>query len=73
MTNQITIQAENLTVDLILWRRFGVRGRELMEETFRINPAIARSGVFLALGTVLTIPDLPPASATTATAVSLFD
>jgi phage tail protein X len=73
MTSKVTIKADTITVDLLLWRRFGVRGRELTAETFAINPGLANAGAYIPAGTVVTLPDLPVASAITATSISLFD
>ncbi len=47
-----------LTVELVLHRKYGVRGRELMSETLQTNPGLAGAGPVLPLGISFTIPDL---------------
>lgn len=59
MAETVTVKGEGITVDLLLWRRYGVRGRGLVEATLDRNPGIAELGLFLPLGTVVTLPDLP--------------
>lgn len=59
MAETVTVKGEGITVDLLLWRRYGVRGRRLVEETLARNPGLAQLGQFLPLGTVVILPDLP--------------
>lgn len=73
MAERITIEGEGITLDLLLWRKFGVRGRELVEETLDLNPGLSGLGPVLPLGTVVTIPDLATATGPTASFVSLFE
>lgn len=68
----ITVKAEGTTLDLLLWRRYGVRGQGLLEETYALNPGLAARGPELPLGTVVTLPALPVAAATAAPVVTLF-
>jgi len=72
MPEQFTVMGEGLTVELILHRMYGVRGRSLVEETLRSNPGLAALGPFLPLGTTFTPPDLPPPTAVTRPRKSLF-
>lgn len=73
MAETITIRGEGISLDLLLWRRYGVRGQGLVEETLVLNPGLAALGPILPLGTVVTVPDLPPsASAPAVKVVSLF-
>lgn len=73
MAETITIRGEGISLDLLLWRRYGVRGQGLVEEALVLNPGLAALGPVLPLGTVVTIPDLPPAaSAPAVKVVSLF-
>lgn len=73
MTETITIRGENIPLDLLLWRRYGVRGRSLVERTLDLNPGLAALGPILPLGTVVIIPDLPPVATSPAVkVVSLF-
>ena len=61
MTETVTIRGEGITLDLLLWRRYGVRGQGLVEEALELNPGLAGLGAVLPLGTAVTLPDLPPA------------
>lgn len=73
MTETITIRGEGISLDLLLWRRYGVRGQALVEQTLDLNPGLAALGTILPLGAIVTIPDLPPpASAPAVKVVSLF-
>ncbi|WP_198475204.1 tail protein X [Aquamicrobium zhengzhouense] len=59
MAEMVTIRGENITLDLLLWRRHGVRGQGLVEETLALNPNLASLGPIIPLGTVVRLPDLP--------------
>lgn len=72
MATSITVSGEGLTLDTLLWRRYGQRGRTLVAETLAANPGLAALGPILPPGTTITIPDLPPASATMVKVVTLF-
>ena len=73
MTESVTIRSEGITLDLLLWRRHGVRGRELLSAVFDANPGLAGKGAFLPLGTVISLPDLPARTSAARRVVSLFD
>lgn len=68
----ITIRGEGITLDLLLWRKYGVRGRELVETTLALNPGFAALGAFLPLLTQVTVPPLPAQSRTPVALVTLF-
>lgn len=69
----IIVRGEGITLDLILWRRHGVRGQALVADTLSINPGLAALGPFIPLGASVIIPDLPPQPAPAAAkVVSLF-
>lgn len=72
MNEIITIKGEGISLDLLLWRKFGVRGRELVEVTLSLNPGLAALGPFLPLGTVVVVPPLPAVSTTPVKLVTLF-
>lgn len=73
MAEFVTIRGEGITLDLLLWRRHGVRGRELVSAAFDANPGLAAKGAFLPLGTVISLPDLPARTSSVRKVVSLFD
>lgn len=78
MATTIKVAGTGITVELLLWRHGKRRGATSarLTETLNLNPGLAALGPFLPLGTVVVLPDLPPASQrsmTRAPAVSLFD
>ncbi|KAB0571282.1 tail protein X [Brucella pituitosa] len=56
----ITVKGEGITLDLLLWRAYGVRGRILVEEALALNTDLAALGAIIPLGTLVQLPDLPP-------------
>ena len=50
MAETITVKGDNIALDLLLWRRFGVRGQQLVEETYQLNPGLADLGLILPPG-----------------------
>lgn len=77
MPTTIKVAGEGITLELLLWRHGKRRGQtsERLTQTLEMNPGLAVLGPILPLGTVVTIPDLPPVSERRAAApvVSLFD
>ncbi|HEV7251438.1 MAG TPA: tail protein X [Shinella sp.] len=75
MAETITVRGEGITVDLLLWRKYGVRSRSVVEATFALNPGLAALGPILPLGTLVTLADLPAAATKVdeRLAISLFD
>ena len=72
MPETITVRGENITLDLLLWRKYGVRGRSLLERTYDLNQDLALLGTVLPLGTMVTLPDLAAETAEARQVVSLF-
>ncbi len=73
MPETIVVRGEAVTLDLLLWRRHGVRGQALVEEALDLNPGLAALGPVLPLGTPVILPDLPTLPATPPVrVVSLF-
>ncbi|WP_127076133.1 tail protein X [Rhodomicrobium lacus] len=73
MTETVTIRGEGITLDLLLWRKYGRTRPNLVEAALLLNPGLAALGAELPLGTVVTLPDEPEATTTTETAISLWD
>lgn len=70
----ITVKGEGITLDLLLWRAYGVRGRILVEEALALNTDLAALGAIIPLGTQVQLPDLPPEEAgQSREVVSLFE
>lgn len=55
----VTVKGEGITLDLLLWRAYGVRGRILLEDTLALNVDVARLGTIIPMGTKVLLPDLP--------------
>ena len=73
MANEIVVvKGDGISVDLLLWRRYGRAGTSLVEQTLAMNPGIARLGPLLPLGTRVELPPLPERVAVPVRAVSLF-
>jgi phage tail protein X len=72
MADPVTIRGEGITLDLLLWRIYGVRGRSLLAQTLAANPGLASLGPEIPLNTVVQIPDLPSQTTPTVERVSLF-
>ena len=72
MNEIITIRGEGISLDLLLWRKYGVRGRELVETALTLNPGLAALGSILPMGTAVIIPPLPAESRTPVKLVTLF-
>ncbi|GAA5665137.1 hypothetical protein Brsp07_03640 [Brucella sp. NBRC 14130] len=69
----VTIKGEGITLDLLLWRTYGVRGRGLLERALSLNVGMARLGTVIPMGTEIILPDLPPVNVgQTREVVSLF-
>jgi len=74
MPERVTIQGERITMDLLLWRRYGVRGQGLLNQAYDLNPNLADRGPILPLGKQVLLPDMPPETAGSTKAVpSLFE
>jgi phage tail protein X len=58
----VQVRRDGVTVDLIVWERFG-RTAELVEETLALNPGLAAAGPVLPLLTRVRLPSPPPARA----------
>jgi phage tail protein X len=70
MPQTITIAGDNLTLDLVLWRQYGVRGQSLVEETMERNPALVDA--VLPIGAEVVLPDLPEETPARRDVVTLF-
>jgi phage tail protein X len=53
---RITVMGEDLTVSLIVWRRFKRPMPGLVEQTFDYNQGLADLGHYLPLGTTFLLP-----------------
>lgn len=61
MPASVTVTGDDVMVDLLLYRRYGRPGQALLEATLELNPGIAELGPVLPIGTVVLLPDAPPA------------
>ena len=51
----LTVPQEQMTLDLLLWRRFKQETPGLVEKVYELNPGIASLGMFLPVGTKVTV------------------
>jgi phage tail protein X len=56
LLERVTVLGEDLTVSLIVWRRFHRPMPGLVERTLDINPGLADLGHYLPLGTEFYLP-----------------
>ena len=63
-TERIVVNADGITLPLLIWRRFRRPMPGLVEKALDINPGLAAQGPFIVPGTavLLPIPDIPEAS-----------
>lgn len=78
MPTTVKVIRSGTTAELLLWKHGGPRGATSVRltEMLEMNRGLAALGPVLPLGTLVTIPDLPPRSEIarqTAPIVSLFD
>ncbi|WP_420415137.1 tail protein X [Roseibium sp.] len=59
MPEEVTITGDNVTADLLLWRKYGITGQKLVREFFELNRGLSAFGVYLPLGRAVLIPDMP--------------
>jgi phage tail protein X len=69
----IIVQRTRTTVDLLLWRRFGIAGARLVEATLQLNPGLAGLGPVLPIGTKVVLPDAPSAAQAGSPTLRLLD
>lgn len=73
MPETYTVKQQHLSLDLILWRRFGRPGQRLVEQAYVLNPGLAALGPILPVGTVVLLPDyMRPTTRLKAQPVDLF-
>lgn len=69
----LTVKQDQMTLDLLLWRRLGVEFPGLVERTLAANVGLAGLGHFLPVGTAVVV-DIPVVEASAVkTVVRLFD
>ncbi|WP_292959702.1 tail protein X [Novosphingobium sp. UBA1939] len=61
------------TLDLICWRTLGTTAGGIVEQAYELNRGLADSGVILAEGTMVTLPDPPASNAATLETVNLWN
>lgn len=63
MADVVKIKTDSLTLDLLLWRKYGVAGLGMLEETIEANPGLHRTNrggsLYLIFGSSVVIPDPP--------------
>jgi phage tail protein X len=72
MPTTVDIRREGLTIDLLLYRAYGLDGQVLVEQALEMNPGVASLGAVLPLGTSVILPDKPQRVFAARAVVSLF-
>lgn len=61
---EIRVEGDDITLSLLVWRRFQTRTPGVVERALNLNPGLADLGPVLPVGTVVRIPvdapDKPP-------------
>ena len=76
MPRTVLVEGKRITLDLLLWRAYGVAGNTsaMLRLALKANPGLAARGAVIPLRTLVTLPDLPAASArATRRPVNLFE
>ena len=75
MTSEtITVKAEGLTLDQLVWRKYRKPIPRLVEDILALNPGLAQLGPFLPIGTTVVLPILEqPAETQAREIVQLWD
>ena len=69
---RVTVMGEDLTVSLIVWRRFRTSMPGLVERTLDINPGLADVGHYLPVGTTFLLPIPAPRKPAVLPAIKLW-
>lgn len=69
---RVTVEADGLTLSLLVWRRYRTPMFGLAERILALNPGLAARGLVLPIGTTLLMPDEREAPSEAAT-ISLWD
>lgn len=72
MSETVEIKGRGITLDLLLWRRWGDAGLGLVDETLELNRGLADLGPILPAGTIVVLPDAPTSTTAAVTVVDLF-
>jgi phage tail protein X len=56
ITERVTVEGDDLTISLIVWRRFHRAMPGLVERIYAMNPGLAAHGPTLPLGTSFLLP-----------------
>lgn len=62
-TESLTVTADGLTLDLLIWRRYRRPIAGLVEQVLALNPGLAQRGPYLPLGALILLPVLQDAAA----------
>ncbi|WP_319498097.1 tail protein X [uncultured Cohaesibacter sp.] len=57
MTQTVKVVGDNLPLDLLLVRKFGLSGQRLVAKTLALNPGLAALGLVLPAGIEVVLPD----------------
>lgn len=70
---EIVVTGERVTLDLILWRRFGAVDDAMLTAALELNPGLADLGPFIPIGREVKLPEFKTAAPeSSAQVVSLF-
>ena len=72
LMERITVMGDDLTVSLIVWRRFKRPMPGLVEQTLDLNPGLADLGHYLPVGTQFMLPIPTPRPKTVLNPIRLW-
>ena len=68
----IKVAGEDISVDLLIWRKYKRPMPGLLEQVLDINPGLAALGPILPIGTVVKFPNVKPPTVTELAVVRLW-
>jgi phage tail protein X len=68
----VKVAQDGMTLDLLVWRKFGRQDQRLVEQTLDLNPGLADLGPILPVSTIVALPEPPAATARIRETVKLW-
>jgi phage tail protein X len=73
VTETVRVTSQDVTISLLIWRRYRRAKPGLLERILDLNPGVAAAGAILPIGTEILMPVEPRTVQTDQTAIALWD